>query len=86
MSILFDFPDDCKGAVAAFAKNFLPILFNLYTTEPENLKDPMRLACFETVKCYLKITDKQVYNNIISLHNIQSSNLNSEYLPMNKSY
>lgn len=48
-----------KAEVARFSKNFLPILFNLYTTDPVRDKDPTKLAVLETIKCYLQITDKQ---------------------------
>lgn len=35
----FYFTEECKKEVARFAKNFLPILFNLLMTELENTKD-----------------------------------------------
>ncbi|XP_048746321.2 RRP12-like protein isoform X2 [Ostrea edulis] len=49
--------EECRQEVARFAKNFLPILFNLFTTEPENTKDTARLAVLETIRVYLQITD-----------------------------
>ncbi|XP_060076895.1 RRP12-like protein [Ylistrum balloti] len=52
--------ESSKKAVSQFAKNFLPILFNLFTAEPEKDKDPTRLAVLETVKCYLQIADSQL--------------------------
>lgn len=57
----FYFTEECKKEVARFAKNFLPILFNLFTTEPENTKDTTRLAVLETTKCYLHIADTAVF-------------------------
>ncbi|XP_060581938.1 RRP12-like protein [Ruditapes philippinarum] len=51
--------DDAKAELSRFSKNFLPILFNLYTTDPVRDKDPSKLAVLETVKSYLQITDKQ---------------------------
>ncbi|KAL3864637.1 hypothetical protein ACJMK2_006302, partial [Sinanodonta woodiana] len=52
--------DEAKMELARFAKNFLPIFFNLYTTDPEKEKDPTRLAVLETTKCYLQIADKEL--------------------------
>ncbi|CAG2185419.1 RRP12 [Mytilus edulis] len=46
--------------VAKFAKNFLPILFNIFTAESDNTKDPVKLAVLETIKCYLQIADMNV--------------------------
>ncbi|XP_069140254.1 RRP12-like protein [Argopecten irradians] len=53
----------CKAAVSKFAKNFLPILFNLFTVDPEKEKDPTRLAVLETTKCYLQIADSQLVHS-----------------------
>ena len=53
--------EENRGELARFAKNFLPILFNMYTTDnSKGVKDNKRLAVLETVKSYLKICDKQV--------------------------
>lgn len=49
-----------RAELSRFAKNFLPILFNLMTTDPVKDKDPSKLAVFETIKCYFQITDKQL--------------------------
>ena len=46
--------------MSKFAKNFLPIFFNLYTADPVREKDPVKLAVFETIKCYFQITEKPV--------------------------
>ncbi|XP_022336615.2 RRP12-like protein isoform X1 [Crassostrea virginica] len=54
--------EECRREVARFAKNFLPILFNLFTTEPENAKDTTRLAVLETTKTYLQIADTALVN------------------------
>lgn len=44
-----------------FAKNFLPILFNVHTQQlaPEE-SDPSRLAILDTIRAYLTITDAKV--------------------------
>jgi hypothetical protein len=52
------FLDESKLEVSKFAKNFLPILFNLFSVESDNAKDPVKLAVLETVKtqdvaCYV---------------------------------
>jgi ribosomal RNA-processing protein 12 len=44
--------------IGKYAKNYLPLLFNLYTTEKWNhSRDPVRQSIFETIKRYLTITD-----------------------------
>nr|KAG5693709.1 hypothetical protein BaRGS_008351 [Batillaria attramentaria] len=48
-----------KQAVAQFTKNFLPILFNLFTKDPDNAHDNHRLAVLETVKVYITIADSE---------------------------
>lgn len=43
-------PED-KAVMSKFAKNYLPILFNLYTTKCEKTNDEaMRVSAFETIK------------------------------------
>ncbi|KAK6185603.1 hypothetical protein SNE40_007802 [Patella caerulea] len=49
-----------KAELARFAKNFLPILFNLFTTDPKKEKEGCRLAALTTIKAYLQITDLQL--------------------------
>jgi len=48
------------AAVAKYAKNFLPRLFNLVAPVDKAVTDACRLAALETLKCYLKICDRQV--------------------------
>lgn len=45
--------------LSKFAKNYLPILFNIYTACDEK-NDSVSLPVLETLKCYLQITDQQV--------------------------
>ena len=45
--------------LSSYAKNYLPILFNLYTAE-EKEGDPDKLPILETVRVYLSITDSKV--------------------------
>lgn len=45
--------------VSKYAKNYLPLLFNLYTTEKWNMsRDAVRQSVFETIKRFLTITDR----------------------------
>jgi hypothetical protein len=51
--------EDHKMVLAKFAKNFLPILFNLYTAKPVGAEESgQRMSVMETVKLYLQITDE----------------------------
>ena len=52
--------EESRTELSRFAKNFLPIFFNLYTADPVKEKDPVKLAVFETVKCYFQISEKSV--------------------------
>ncbi|ESO86543.1 hypothetical protein LOTGIDRAFT_128850 [Lottia gigantea] len=49
-----------KAELAKFAKNFLPILFNLFTSDPKKEKESCRLSALATIKCYLQITDEKL--------------------------
>ncbi|XP_052773393.1 RRP12-like protein [Mya arenaria] len=51
--------EEARNELCRFSKNFLPILFNQYTTDPTTEKDMSKLAVLETVKCYLQVTDKE---------------------------
>lgn len=47
--------------LAKFAKNYLPLLFNLYTTKPNGSdEEGQRLAAFDTLKVYLNITNAEL--------------------------
>ena len=59
------FAETSKKELARFAKNFLPIFFNLYTSDPEKERDPIRMALLETIRIYVKIADQQVMFLII---------------------
>ncbi|XP_023218874.1 RRP12-like protein [Centruroides sculpturatus] len=50
-----------RKEMTRYAKNFLPILFNLYTTEPKDDKEEStRLAVFDTIKIYLQVSEKEL--------------------------
>lgn len=45
-----------------FAKNFLPILFNVFSQQPAPGDiAPYRMAVLDTIKVYLTVTDPQVH-------------------------
>ena len=50
-----------RRVLANFAKNYLPILYNLYTTKPVGSDEKgQRLAVLETMKMYLKIAPRDL--------------------------
>ncbi|CAM1307241.1 RRP12 (predicted), partial [Pycnogonum litorale] len=57
-----------KAEVTKFAKNYLPILFNLYTNssgiEKGSLEEGIRLAVYETVKVYMTVADSQLVESL----------------------
>jgi len=51
--------------LARFAKNYLPILFNLYTTKPNGTdEEGQRLAALDTIKIYMTITSSELANEL----------------------
>ena len=52
--------DTNRAVLARFAKNYLPLLFNIYASDAESPKDPKKLAVYETIKCYMQIADQEV--------------------------
>jgi len=54
-----------KAELSRFGKNFLPILFNLYTTKPTDSEEySQRMSALDTIKIYLKIADSAVITNM----------------------
>lgn len=50
-----------KAEVGRFSKNFLPILFNVYSQQPPaGESGTYRMAVLDTIKVYLSVTEKQV--------------------------
>jgi ribosomal RNA-processing protein 12 len=54
--------DENKVLMAKYAKNYLSIMFNVYTTEMKLEKDPVRQSLLDTIKCYMKIADFDLLN------------------------
>lgn len=51
--------------LAKFAKNYLPILFNIYTTKPKGTdEEGHRLSAFDTIQVYLSITSKDLVGDL----------------------
>ncbi|EGI69855.1 PREDICTED: RRP12-like protein [Acromyrmex echinatior] len=56
---------DDIAELARFAKNYLPILFNLYTTKPNGTdEEGARLAAFDTMKIYMTIVSSDLANEL----------------------
>jgi len=51
-----------RAAVGAFAKNFLPILFNLYTTTPPDVRNYL----LDAVRSWVAVADKPLLNNLFA--------------------
>ncbi|KAL1137902.1 hypothetical protein AAG570_009597 [Ranatra chinensis] len=52
---------DDLSTMARYAKNYLPILFNIYTTPTKATdEEGIRLASYETIKVYLKVVDSDL--------------------------
>ncbi|CAK9795398.1 RRP12-like protein [Anthophora plagiata] len=63
--------------LARFAKNYLPLCLNLYTTKPSGTdEEGQRLAAFETIKTYLSITNKDLVHELFdrALHRLKEPN------------
>jgi ribosomal RNA-processing protein 12 len=66
------------GVVARFSKNYLPILFNLYTSEEEEEEEEgVRQAVLQCVEAYISITDPSLVTTLSSsaLTNLSLPNL-----------
>ena len=54
-----------RAEIARYSKNFLPILFNLYTTVPTGSEEAgQRLASLETIKLFLAISDSDLLSTM----------------------
>lgn len=69
--------DEDLKELGRFDKNYLPILFNLYTTKPIGSdEEGQRLACLETIKLYLTISrpelNRELFTNAVERLNASS--------------
>ena len=53
--------EEYQAELGKYAKNYLPILFNVYTSEESETSDEHQVV-IDTVRDYLKVTDQQVRN------------------------
>ncbi|KAK0081235.1 hypothetical protein PV325_012542 [Microctonus aethiopoides] len=68
---------DDVNELAKFAKNYLPLLFNLYTIKPNGSdEEGQRLAAFDTIKIYLTITSIELCGELFdkALEKLQEPN------------
>ncbi|XP_048507370.1 RRP12-like protein isoform X2 [Athalia rosae] len=66
--------------LSKFAKNFLPLLFNLYTIKPNGSdEEGQRLAALETIKTYLTISNKELIAELFdrALERLQASDIDT---------
>lgn len=57
--------DEDKNHIAKFSKNFLPRLFNIYTTKPKgSYENEIRLSSFETIRAFVTITPNPVLDEM----------------------
>jgi len=57
--------EENRVELARYSKNFLPILFNLYTTVPAGAEEAgQRLASLETTKLYFQISDTELLSTM----------------------
>ena len=62
------FAEEEKAVVARFSKNYLPILFNLYTSEEEEEEEEegVRQTLLQCVEAYVSITDPSLITSLSS--------------------
>ena len=56
---IFLLTEEYQAELGKYAKNYLPILFNVYTSEENESSDDHQVV-IDTVRDYLKVTDQQV--------------------------
>ncbi|KAG6795184.1 RRP12-like protein [Apis mellifera caucasica] len=74
--------DDDKediSELARFAKNYLPLFLNLYTTKPNGTdEEGQRFATFDTMKVYLTITNKDLIHELFDRALFRLKELNTD--------
>lgn len=64
--------------MSKYAKNYLPIMFNLYTTDPR-LDDSIRQSIIDTVRHFLTIADLELVNTYLSQCMVNFDNFSKKY-------
>lgn len=85
MAFIFYIEND-QQEISKYAKNYLPLLFNLYTTEKWNLsRDAVRQSVYETIKRYLTITDSTLSQTFFDKSLEKTQNVDIEQLTLYES-
>ena len=57
--------EENRAEISRFAKNFLPILFNLYTTAPVGAEESgQRMSVLETIKLFFNLAESVLLNEM----------------------
>jgi ribosomal RNA-processing protein 12 len=57
--------DKVRAEIARYAKNYIPLLFNLFTTKSKtDLEESQRESVYQTVIYYLQVADAQLLYSI----------------------
>ncbi|KAL8567931.1 hypothetical protein ACOMHN_059053 [Nucella lapillus] len=59
--------DKDRAAMSRFGKNYLPILFNMYSSNTDNPRDNRRLAVLETIKVYLTVAESKLIFSFLDM-------------------
>ena len=63
--VCFNLSEDDKLVLSRFSKNYLPIFFNLYTTEEE--REEERQAILQCIQSYISISDKHLITSFTTM-------------------
>ncbi|XGW10703.1 hypothetical protein V3C99_012312 [Haemonchus contortus] len=66
-ALLPDAPPERVEVVSSYAKNFMPLLFNMYTSNAGSDQDDkgVRMAVLETIRTYAEVTPKDLVANFV---------------------
>ncbi|PIO59854.1 hypothetical protein TELCIR_18671 [Teladorsagia circumcincta] len=65
-ALLPDAPPERVEVVSRYAKNFMPLLFNLYTANADDQDDKgVRMSVLETIRTYAEVTPKELVANFV---------------------
>jgi hypothetical protein len=82
-----------RETVSRYSKNFLPILLNFYTSQEDMTSKESQAAVFETIDCFLRISDEskptELYNKTVERYSQTEESdifLVTAYLDLIRSY
>ncbi|PIO74341.1 NUC173 domain protein [Teladorsagia circumcincta] len=65
-ALMPDAPPERVDVVSRYAKNFMPLLFNLYTANADDQDDKgVRMSVLETIRTYAEVTPKELVANFV---------------------